>query len=132
MTDNLEITTSLENTDNIEIVNKYLPDITFIFSNKKEYKLRYLMSMDQEINNNCTFKNAYTFTTALIPFNLLNELEKGRQIIKVIITEIMKDDQGENFNRSLAVCFPEVTVSRKIDTTGDNVLWTFKINYKTL
>lgn len=132
MTDNIEITTSLENTDNIEIVNKYLPDITFIFSNKKEYKLRYLMSMDQEINNNCTFKNAYTFTTALIPFNLLNELEKGRQIIKVIITEIMKDDQGENFNRSLAVCFPEVTVSRKIDTTGDNVLWTFKINYKTL
>lgn len=132
MTDNVEITTSLENTDNIEIVNKYLPDITFIFSNKKEYKLRYLMSMDQEINNNCTFKNAYTFTTALIPFNLLNELEKGRQIIKVIITEIMKDDQGENFNRSLAVCFPEVTVSRKIDTTGDNVLWTFKINYKTL
>lgn len=132
MTDNVEITTSLENTDNIEIVNKYLPDITFIFSNKKEYKLRYLMSMDQEINNNCTFKNAYTFTTALIPFNLLNELEKGRQIIKVIITEIMKDDQGENFNRSLAVCFPEVTVSRKIDTTGDNILWTFKINYKTL
>lgn len=132
MTDNVEITTSLENTDNIEIVNKYLPDITFIFSNKKEYKLRYLMSMDQEINNNCTFKNTYTFTTALIPFNLLNELEKGRQIIKVIITEIMKDDQGENFNRSLAVCFPEVTVSRKIDTTGDNVLWTFKINYKTL
>lgn len=132
MTDNVEITTSLENTDNIEIVNKYLPDITFIFSNKKEYKLRYLMSMDQEINNNCTFKNAYTFTTALIPFNLLNELEKGRQIIKVIITEIMKDNQGENFNRSLAVCFPEVTVSRKIDTTGDNVLWTFKINYKTL
>ena len=132
MTDNVEITTSLENTDNIEIVNKYLPDITFIFSNKKEYKLRYLMSMDQEINNNCTFKNAYTFTTALIPFNLLNELEKGRQIIKVIITEIMKDDQGENFNRSLAVCFPEVTVFRKIDTTGDNVLWTFKINYKTL
>ena len=132
MTDNVEITTSLENTDNIEIVNKYLPDITFIFSNKKEYKLRYLMSMDQEINNNCTFKNAYTFTTALIPFNLLNELEKGRQIIKVIITEIMKDGQGENFNRSLAVCFPEVTVSRKIDTTGDNVLWTFKINYKTL
>lgn len=132
MTDNVEITTSLENTDNIEIVNKYLPDITFIFSNKKEYKLRYLMSMDQEINNNFTFKNAYTFTTALIPFNLLNELEKGRQIIKVIITEIMKDDQGENFNRSLAVCFPEVTVSRKIDTTGDNVLWTFKINYKTL
>lgn len=132
MTDNVEITTSLENTDNIEIVNKYLPDITFIFSNKKEYKLRYLISMDQEINNNCTFKNAYTFTTALIPFNLLNELEKGRQIIKVIITEIMKDDQGENFNRSLAVCFPEVTVSRKIDTTGDNVLWTFKINYKTL
>lgn len=132
MTDNVEITTSLENTDNIEIVNKYLPDITFIFSNKKEYKLRYLMSMDQEINNNCTFKNAYTFTTALIPFNLLNELEKGRQIIKVIITEIMKDDQGENFNKSLAVCFPEVTVSRKIDTTGDNVLWTFKINYKTL
>jgi hypothetical protein len=132
MTDNVEITTSLENTDNIEIVNKYLPDITFIFSNKKEYKLRYLMSMDQEINNNCIFKNAYTFTTALIPFNLLNELEKGRQIIKVIITEIMKDDQGENFNRSLAVCFPEVTVSRKIDTTGDNVLWTFKINYKTL
>lgn len=132
MTDNVEITTSLENTDNIEIVNKYLPDITFIFSNKKEYKLRYLMSMDQEINNNCTFKNAYTFTTALIPFNLLNELEKGRQIIKVIITEIMKDSQGENFNRSLAVCFPEVTVSRKIDTTGDNVLWTFKINYKTL
>ena len=55
-----------------------------------------------------------------------------RQIIKVIITEIMKDDQGENFNRSLAVCFPEVTVSRKIDATGDNVLWTFKINYKTL
>ena len=132
MTDNVEITTSLENTDNIEIVNKYLPDITFIFSNKKEYKLRYLMSMDQEINNNLTFKNAYTFTTALIPFNLLNELEKGRQIIKVIITEIMKDDQGENFNRSLAICFPEVTVSRKIDTTGDNVLWTFKINYKTL
>lgn len=132
MTDNVEITTSLENTDNIEIVNKYLPDITFIFSNKKEYKLRYLMSMDQEINNNCAFKNTYTFTTALIPFNLLNELEKGRQIIKVIITEIMKDDQGENFNRSLAVCFPEVTVSRKIDTTGDNVLWTFKINYKTL
>ena len=132
MTDNVEITTSSENTDNIEIVNKYLPDITFIFSNKKEYKLRYLMSMDQEINNNCTFKNAYTFTTALIPFNLLNELEKGRQIIKVIITEIMKDSQGENFNRSLAVCFPEVTVSRKIDTTGDNVLWTFKINYKTL
>ena len=132
MTDNVKITTSLENTDNIEIVNKYLPDITFIFSNKKEYKLRYLLSMDQEINNNCTFKNAYTFTTALIPFNLLNELEKGRQIIKVIITEIMKDDQGENFNRSLAVCFPEVTVSRKIDTTGDNVLWTFKINYKTL
>ena len=132
MTDNVEITTSLENTDNIEIVNKYLPDITFIFSNKKEYKLRHLLSMDQEINNNCTFKNAYTFTTALIPFNLLNELEKGRQIIKVIITEIMKDDQGENFNRSLAVCFPEVTVSRKIDTTGDNVLWTFKINYKTL
>ena len=132
MTDNVEITTSLENTDNIEIVNKYLPDITFIFSNKKEYKLRYLLSMNQEINNNCTFKNAYTFTTALIPFNLLNELEKGRQIIKVIITEIMKDDQGENFNRSLAVCFPEVTVSRKIDTTGDNVLWTFKINYKTL
>ena len=132
MTDNVEITTSLENTDNIEIVNKYLPDITFIFSNKKEYKLRYLISMDQEINNNCTFKNAYTFTTALIPFNLLNELEKGRQIIKVIITEIMKDSQGENFNRSLAVCFPEVTVSRKIDTTGDNVLWTFKINYKTL
>ena len=132
MTDNVEITNSLENTDNIEIVNKYLPDITFIFSNKKEYKLRYLMSMDQEINNNFTFKNAYTFTTALIPFNLLNELEKGRQIIKVIITEIMKDDQGENFNRSLAVCFPEVTVSRKIDTTGDNVLWTFKINYKTL
>lgn len=132
MTDNVEITTSLENTDNIEIVNKYLPDITFIFSNKKEYKLRYLLSMDQEINNNCTFKNAYTFTTALIPFNLLNELEKGRQIIKVIITEIMKDDQGENFNRSLAICFPEVTVSRKIDTTGDNVLWTFKINYKTL
>jgi hypothetical protein len=132
MTDNVEITTSLENTDNIEIVNKYLPDITFIFSNKKEYKLRYLMSMDQEINNNCTFKNAYTFTTALIPFNLLNELEKGRQIIKVIITEIMKDDQGENFNRSLAVCFPEVIVFRKIDTTGDNVLWTFKINYKTL
>lgn len=132
MTDNVEITTSLENTDNIEIVNKYLPDITFIFSNKKEYKLRYLISMDQEINNNCTFKNAYTFTTALIPFNLLNELEKGRQIIKVIITEIMKDNQGENFNRSLAVCFPEVTVSRKIDTTGDNVLWTFKINYKTL
>lgn len=132
MTDNVEITTSLENTDNIEIVNKYLPDITFIFSNKKEYKLRYLISMDQEINNNCTFKNAYTFTTALIPFNLLNELEKGRQIIKVIITEIMKDGQGENFNRSLAVCFPEVTVSRKIDTTGDNVLWTFKINYKTL
>lgn len=132
MTDNVEITTSLENTDNIEIVNKYLPDITFIFSNKKEYKLRYLMSMDQEINNNFTFKNAYTFTTALIPFNLLNELEKGRQIIKVIITEIMKDDQGENFNRSLAICFPEVTVSRKIDTTGDNVLWTFKINYKTL
>ena len=132
MTDNVEITTSLENTDNIEIVNKYLPDITFIFSNKKEYKLRYLMSMDQEINNNCTFKNAYTFTTALIPFNLLNELEKGRQIIKIIITEIMKDGQGENFNRSLAVCFPEVTVSRKIDTTGDNVLWTFKINYKTL
>ena len=132
MTDNVEITTSLENTDNIEIVNKYLPDITFSFSNKKEYKLRYLMSMDQEINNNCTFKNAYTFTTALIPFNLLNELEKGRQIIKVIITEIMKDGQGENFNRSLAVCFPEVTVSRKIDTTGDNVLWTFKINYKTL
>ncbi len=132
MTDNVEITTSLENTDNIEIVNKYLPDITFIFSNKKEYKLRYLMSMNQEINNNCAFKNTYTFTTALIPFNLLNELEKGRQIIKVIITEIMKDDQGENFNRSLAVCFPEVTVSRKIDTTGDNVLWTFKINYKTL
>ena len=132
MTDNVEITTSLENTDNIEIVNKYLPDITFIFSNKKEYKLRYLLSMNQEINNNCTFKNAYTFTTALIPFNLLNELEKGRQIIKVIITEIMKDNQGENFNRSLAVCFPEVTVSRKIDTTGDNVLWTFKINYKTL
>lgn len=132
MTDNVEITTSLENTDNIEIVNKYLPDITFIFSNKKEYKLRYLMSMDQEINNNCTFKNTYTFTTALIPFNLLNELEKGRQIIKVIITEIMKDDQGENFNRNLAVYFPEVTVSRKIDTTGDNVLWTFKINYKTL
>ena len=132
MTDNVEITTSLENTDNIEIVNKYLPDITFIFSNKKEYKLRYLISMDQEINNNCTFKNAYTFTTALIPFNLLNELEKGRQIIKVIITEIMKDGQGENFNRSLAVCFPEVSVSRKIDTTGDNVLWTFKINYKTL
>ena len=132
MTDNVEITTSSENTDNIEIVNKYLPDITFIFSNKKEYKLRYLMSMDQEINNNCTFKNAYTFTTALIPFSLLNELEKGRQIIKVIITEIMKDSQGENFNRSLAVCFPEVTVSRKIDTTGDNVLWTFKINYKTL
>lgn len=132
MTDNVEITTSLENTDNIEIVNKYLPDITFIFSNKKEYKLRHLLSMDQEINNNCTFKNAYTFTTALIPFNLLNELEKGRQIIKVIITEIMKDGQGENFNRSLAVCFPEVTVSRKIDTTGDNVLWTFKINYKTL
>ena len=132
MTDNVEITTSLENTDNIEIVNKYLPDITFIFSNKKEYKLRYLLSMDQEINNNCTFKNAYTFTTALIPFNLLNELEKGRQIIKVIITEIMKDNRGENFNRSLAVCFPEVTVSRKIDTTGDNVLWTFKINYKTL
>ena len=132
MTDNVEITTSLENTDNIEIVNKYLPDITFIFSNKKEYKLRYLLSMNQEINNNCTFKNAYTFTTALIPFNLLNELEKGRQIIKVIITEIMKDSQGENFNRSLAVCFPEVTVSRKIDTTGDNVLWTFKINYKTL
>lgn len=132
MTDNVEITTSLENTDNIEIVNKYLPDITFIFSNKKKYKLRYLMSMNQEINNNCTFKNTYTFTTALIPFNLLNELEKGRQIIKVIITEIMKDDQGENFNRSLAVCFPEVTVSRKIDTTGDNVLWTFKINYKTL
>lgn len=132
MTDNVEITTSLENTDNIEIVNKYLPDITFIFSNKKEYKLRYLLSMDQEINNNCTFKNAYTFTTALIPFNLLNELEKGRQIIKVIITEIMKDGQGENFNRSLAICFPEVTVSRKIDTTGDNVLWTFKINYKTL
>ena len=132
MTDNVEITTSSENTDNIEIVNKYLPDITFIFSYKKEYKLRYLISMDQEINNNCTFKNAYTFTTALIPFNLLNELEKGRQIIKVIITEIMKDDQGENFNRSLAVCFPEVTVSRKIDTTGDNVLWTFKINYKTL
>ena len=132
MTDNVKITTSLENTDNIEIVNKYLPDITFIFSNKKEYKLRYLLSMDQEINNNCTFKNAYTFTTAVIPFNLLNELEKGRQIIKVIITEIMKDDQGENFNRSLAVCFPEVTVSRKIDTTGDNVLWTFKINYKTL
>ena len=65
-------------------------------------------------------------------FNLFNELEKGRQIIKVIITEIMKDDQGENFNRSLAVYFPEVTVSRKIDTTGDNVLWTFKINYKTL
>lgn len=132
MTDNVEITTSLENTDNIEIANKYLPDITFIFSNKKEYKLRYLISMDQEINNNYTFKNAYTFTTALIPFNLLNELEKGRQIIKVIITEIMKDNQGENFNRSLAVCFPEVTVSRKIDTTGDNVLWTFKINYKTL
>ena len=132
MTDNVEITTSLENTDNIEIVNKYLPDITFIFLNKKEYKLRYLLSIDQEINNNCTFKNAYTFTTALIPFNLLNELEKGRQIIKVIITEIMKDGQGENFNRSLAVCFPEVTVSRKIDTTGDNVLWTFKINYKTL
>ena len=132
MTDNVEITTSLENTDNIEIVNKYLPDITFIFSNKKEYKLRYLLSMNQEINNNCSFKNAYTFTTALIPFNLLNELEKGRQIIKVIITEIMKDGQGENFNRSLAVCFPEVTVSRKIDTTGDNVLWTFKINYKTL
>ena len=132
MTDNVEITTSLENTDNIKIANKYLPDITFIFSNKKEYKLRYLMSMDQEINNNCTFKNAYTFTTALIPFNLLNELEKGRQIIKVIITEIMKDDQGENFNRSLTVYFPEVTVSRKIDTTGDNVLWTFKINYKTL
>lgn len=132
MTDNVKITTSLENTDNIEIVNKYLPDITFIFSNKKEYKLRYLMSMDQEINNNCAFKNTYTFTTALIPFNLLNELEKGRQIIKVIITEIMKDDQGENFNRSLTICFPEVTVSRKIDTTGDNVLWTFKINYKTL
>ena len=132
MTDNVEITTSLENTDNIEIVNKYLPDITFIFSNKKEYKLRYLMSMNQENNNNCAFNNTYTFTTALIPFNLLNELEKGRQIIKVIITEIMKDDQGENFNRSLAVCFPEVTVSRKIDTTGDNVLWTFKINYKTL
>ena len=132
MTDNVEITTSLENTDNIEIVNKYLPDITFIFSNKKEYKLRYLLSMDQEINNNCTFKNAYTFTTALIPFNLLNELEKGRQIIKVIITEFMKNSQGENFNRNLSISFPEVSVSRKIDTTGDNVLWTFKINYKTL
>ena len=132
MTDNVEITTSLENTDNIEIVNKYLPDITFIFSNKKEYKLRYLMSMDQEIDNNCNFKNAYTFTTALIPFNLLNELEKGRQIIKVIITEFMKNSQGENFNRNLSISFPEVSVSRKIDTTGDNVLWTFKINYKTL
>lgn len=132
MTDNVEITTSLENTDNIEIVNKYLPDITFIFSNKKEYKLRYLLSMNQEINNNCTFKNAYTFTTALIPFNLLNELEKGRQIIKVIITEFMKNSQGENFNRNLSISFPEVSVSRKIDTTGDNVLWTFKINYKTL
>ena len=37
MTDNVEITTSLENTDNIEIVNKYLPDITFIFSNKTSF-----------------------------------------------------------------------------------------------
>ena len=132
MTDNVEITTSLENTDNIEIVNKYLPDITFIFSNKKEYKLRYLMSMDQEINNNCTFKNAYTFTTALIPFNLLNELEKGRQIIKVIITEIMENGKDKNFNRNLSISFPEVSVSRKINTIGDNVLWTFKINYTTL
>ena len=132
MTDNVEITTSLENTDNIEIVNKYLPDITFIFSNKKEYKLRYLLSMNQEINNNCTFKNAYTFTTAVIPLDLLNELEKGGQIIKVIITEFMKNSQGENFNRNLNIYLPEVAMSRKIDTTGDNVLWTFKINYKTL
>ena len=129
MTDNVEITTSLENTDNIEIVNKYLPDITFIFSNNKEYKLRHLMSMDQKINNNYTFKNTYIFTTPLIPFNLLNELEKGRQIIKVIITEIMENGKD---NRNLSISFPEVSASRKIDTTGDNVLWTFKINYKTL
>ncbi len=132
MTNNVEITTSLENTDNIEIANKYLPDITFIFPNNKEYKLRYLMSMNQEINNNFIFKNTYTFTTAVVPFNLLNELEKGGQVIKVIIAEIMKNDQGENFSRSLSIYLPEVTVSRKIDTTGDNVLWTFKINYKTL
>ena len=132
MTDNVEITTSLENTDNIEIVNKYLPDITFIFSNNKEYKLRHLMSMNQKINNNCTFKNSYIFTTPLIPFNLLNELEKGRQIIKVIITEIMENGKDKNFNRNLSISFPEVSVSRKIDMTGDNVLWTFKINYKTL
>lgn len=132
MTDNVEITTSLENTDNIEIVNKYLPNITFIFSNNKEYKLRHLMSMNQKINNNCTFKNSYIFTTPLIPFNLLNELEKGRQIIKVIITEIMENGKDKNFNRNLSISFPEVSVSRKIDTIGDNVLWTFKINYKTL
>lgn len=132
MTDNVEITTSLENTDNIEIVNKYLPDITFIFSNNKEYKLRHLTSMNQKINNNCTFKNSYIFTTPLIPFNLLNELEKGRQIIKVIITEIMENGKDKNFNRNLSISFPEVSASRKIDTTGNNVLWTFKINYKTL
>lgn len=132
MGNNVEITTSLENIDNIEIASKNLPNITFIFPNNKKYELKYLMSMEQNINNNFIFKNIYTFTTAVIPLDLLNELEKGGQIIKVIITEVMKNSQGENFNRNLNIYLPEVAMSRKIDTTGDNVLWTFKINYKTL
>lgn len=132
MTNSVEITTSLENTDNIEIVNKNLPDVTVVFAGNKEYKLQYLLSMEHIIHNNFVFKNTYTFTTALIPLGLLNELEKGGQINKIIINEIMKNGIGEDFSRNLIIYLPEVIVSRKIDTTGDNVLWTFKINYKTL
>ena len=132
MTNSVEITTSLENTNNVEIVSKNLPDITIVFAGNEEYKLQYLLSMEHIIHNNFTFKNTYNFTTALMPLGLLNELEKGGQISKIIINEVMKNSIGEDFSRNLIIYLPEVIVSRNIDTTGDNVLWTFKISYKTL
>lgn len=132
MSNNAEITTSLENTDNVEMASKNLPDITIVFQGGQEYTLQYLLSMKHNIYNNFTFKNVYTFTTALIPLRLLNDLEKGEQISKIIINEIMKNSIGEDFSRNLIIYLPEVIVSRDIDSTGENVLWTFKINYKTL
>lgn len=65
-----------EITEDIEIgfVN-YPPDLQITFQSGETYKLNATISMTQKLENNYGFKNSYTFTTAIVPYKLLELLE---------------------------------------------------------
>lgn len=100
-----------------ELASYELPDLKIIFQDNKEF---FLLSkkVKQKITNSFVFANEYFFEVTFLPEELIQKLELGNQVKKVEIIEIMKNINGENYQKITSLELPILSVSREITSSS--------------